>query len=115
MVIQSYDNIRADGLVPFLASIANEVRERRIAIKQIDKALATEQPESDTSINLQADRANHRRELRLSLKELTRLGCSVSREFPLRVVIPGLNGELDGFLWEAGDANVRSLTTESAA
>ena len=115
VIIQNYDNNKANGLIPFLASISNEVRERRIAIKRVDLQLESEQPESDTSINLQAERANHRRELRLALKEVSRLGCTVSREFPLRVVIPGPNGELDGFLWESGEASVRSLATESAA
>ena len=115
MLTQSYDRPAAGNLVPLLQSIANEIRDRRIAIKKLDLALLSSTPESDQALNLQADRANHRKEMRLAMKEITRLGCSVAREHPLRVLIPGRSGEFDGFVWDAGETTVQAMTADSAA
>lgn len=111
----SYDRNAAENLVPLLQSIASELRDRRFAIKRLDHAIQSSTPESDRTLNLQADRANHRKEMRLALKEITRLGCSVAREHPLRVLIPGRSGEFDGFVWDTGETTVQAMTADSAA
>lgn len=115
MSIRTYERFEAQALIPFFQSIAFEVSERRTALRQLEAQLSSTSPESDLAAQLQADRANHRREMRLALREITRLGCTVGREFPLQVSIPGPNGALDGYSWNTGENVVEIAVAESAA
>lgn len=115
MSIRTYEHFEAQAFIPFFQSIASEVSERRSALRRLEAQIATALPGSNESAQLQADRANHRKEMRLALKEVTRLGCTVAREFPLQVNIPGPNGPLDGYSWSAGQTVVEVAIAESAA
>ena len=115
MSIRSYDRLEAQRLIPLFESVAQEVAERRMALYQLDIRELDTLPESDQALRLQAERTTHRKELRLALREITRLGCAVVRDHPLRVLIPGPQGETDGFSWSTGQSTVDPLTTESAA
>jgi hypothetical protein len=58
-------------------------------------------------LDVQAELATHKREMRLSLKELEDLGCVVGEGHPLAVIIPGHDGNLDhGYRWDCGEINV---------
>ena len=115
MSIRTYDRIEAQALIPFFQSIAFEVTERRSALRKLEASNLGAAPESDESIQNQADAANHRKEVRLALREITRLGCIITREFPLRVIIPGPGGEADGYFWNTGESVVEPCAAESAA
>ena len=115
MTIRTYDLQEAQALIPFFQSIASEVTERRAAIRKLEAQLITASAESDEAVQAQADRANHRKEMRIALREITRLGCAIDREFPLRVIIPGSQGEADCFSWNTGEVAVEASTAESAA
>jgi len=115
MNIRNYECLEAQALIPFFQSIAFEVTERRSALRKLEAQIATTSPGSEQEVQLQADRANHRKEVRLALREITRLGCMIEREFPLSVSIPGPSGFADGYSWNTGELVVELMATESAA
>lgn len=115
MSIRTYKQVEAQRLIPFFQSIANEVGERRNAIHRLEVEQLDSPADSDHAIQTQADRANHRKELRLALREITRLGCKVTREYPLRVLIPGPQGDSDGFHWSTGQKELEPAAAETAA
>ena len=115
MSIRTYNQDQAQRLIPLFQSIATEIGERRGALHLLEVRQLDSEPDSDHAIQLQAERANHRKEVRLALREITRLGCSVAREYPLRVLIPGPHGEADGFSWSLGQTEIEPCTAESAA
>ncbi|MEM9378662.1 MAG: DUF2203 family protein [Planctomycetota bacterium] len=112
----AYDMDDASKLVPLLESIFQEVADRRLAIRDMEKtlvALKRQGAPADEIAPITAKLAVHRRELRHTRAEFERLGCVVDEHNPNRVVIPGAGGDLDvGYAWEAGESGVRSLTTE---
>ncbi len=96
-----YDRQAALRLVPLLRSIMREVCERSTAIAQLEtrlEKLSRSRKKSPESYDLQARLATHRHELRLTRKEVSRLGCELDENHPMRVHIPGNNGELDNGL-----------------
>lgn len=115
MSIHTYNEREAQRLIPLFQSIATEVGERRGALHLLEVRQLDTEPDSDQAIQIQAERANHRKELRLALREVTRLGCSVAREYPLRVLIPGPNGDADGYSWSLGQTEIEPCTADTAA
>jgi len=108
----------AQRLVPLLDSIFREVAERRREARLLEKQLAavkqastTEENESDHLLQLRAQLAMQRRELRLAQKEFERLGCEVDEHNPNRVLILGPNGR-QTFRWDAGDAAVQRILSD---
>ena len=104
---KAYNYQGADELIPLLRSIQREVRERREEILRLENTLrvfkrrASEHPRLAST---QAELMTQRRELRLSERELERLGCALDGERPFRVLIPGDDGAIEhGFAWDLGD------------
>ncbi len=114
---KSYDHENANKLVPLLESIAAEIRERLASVRELDgqaTALFEDNLETTRYLNLLAELATHRRELRLAKKECERLGCVLGEGQPTRIYIPGSNGRIEsGFRWESGDSTIRHATPES--
>jgi hypothetical protein len=116
---KAYNYQGADELIPLLRSIQREVRERREEILRLENTLrvfkrrALEHPRLAST---QAELMTHRRELRLSERELERLGCALDGERPFRVLIPGDDGAIEhGFAWDLGDTRVHAVVDEPAA
>lgn len=110
-----YDEQRALQLVPLLRSITNEIQERALWIERLEHRLdvvtrATRAPKrTETLREIEANLAENRRQLRIAKRELERLGCALDEDHPLRVLIPGTNGELDhGYAWTPTDATVHA-------
>lgn len=112
---KSYDYDGAERLIPLLRVMNREISERRDAIRSA--SIRIKQLRSDTSLSvrerrtqegfLHAEIANHKRELRLANKELSRLGCLVDELDPSTVHIPGQDGAIDsGYIWRVGEAQV---------
>lgn len=118
-MMNSYDRNRAHQLVPLLKSITKEMDERITRIRRLEKllepALTDERTRTNAELDLLAELATQRRELRLARKELERLGCVVDPAHPQRVLIPGSDGNLErGFRWELDATGVyRVPGTES--
>ncbi|MEY2786452.1 MAG: hypothetical protein RL277_2664 [Planctomycetota bacterium] len=104
----SYDTTSVQRLLPLLRSISMELRERSDAIENLDQRVlelggrnAKRRKKSDALLDVEADLANHRRELRHTQGELTKLGCVQDQDHPLRILIPGSDGEIEhGFTWD---------------
>jgi len=116
---KAYDNRSADRLVPLLRNIHKELRERSDAVRRLEnrvRNLSEQELDSTVFYNLQAELATHHRETRLAKKELARLGCALDESHPYRVLIPGVNGELEpGFAWALGDTRVQATPGEEAS
>jgi hypothetical protein len=115
---QPHDRDDAQRLVPLLDSIFREVAERRREARILEKQLAAakqagsaEDDDSDRLLELRAQLATQRRELRLAQKEFERLGCEVDEHNPNRVLILGPNGR-QTFRWDAGDAAVQRILSD---
>lgn len=93
-----YAEPQAEKLLPLLVSIGREVKNRIRAITELEEKLAhyspANPPRDEAGGELIAQLAIHKRELRLSLEELERLGCDLDADHPLRILIPGLNGPM---------------------
>ncbi|MCH2104440.1 MAG: DUF2203 family protein [Planctomycetes bacterium] len=116
---KAYSYQGADELIPLLRSIQREVRERRDEILRLEntarvfKRRAKDHPRL---ASLQAELMTHRRELRMSERELERLGCALDGERPFRVLIPGDDGAIEnGFAWDLGDTRVHAIVEDPAA
>lgn len=113
---RTYDSQGADQLIPLLRSVQREMRERADLIRglrlRIDKL--AQDPDSQAALRaLQAELANHKREIRLARKELERLGCAIDEERPERVLIPGDDGDLArGFAWSFGEGHVQDCNDD---
>ena len=94
----TYPEAEAEKLLPLLVSIGREVKNRIRAIDEIEQKLAKQGPataaRAQEMAQAVAELATHKRELRLALKELERLGCELDEDHPLRILIPGLNGPM---------------------
>jgi len=116
---KAYDRTTARQLVPLLESITREVVDRLHEVRIFQGKLALlEQGKSgaaakgDEYIELRAALSNHRREIRLAMQELERLGCVVDEHNPLVIFIPGSDGNIDhGFQWDPSDPTLRRATT----
>lgn len=118
MKARTYDVQEAANLLPFLKSVATELDERRLALRRIEMRLRATDLDADHRVNLEAERANHKKEVRLSLDELSRLGCEIESKSPLRLLIPGPGGFETAFLWDAtrpDDLHAPLAQTDSAA
>jgi hypothetical protein len=107
-----YDRQRAGNLVPLLRSITTEMLERSRAIQELEARLDRTPRTTDRSACADIDRelSVQRRDLRLAKRELERLGCVLDEDHPLRVLIPGTDGELDhGYAWSPLDERIEAL------
>jgi hypothetical protein len=89
----------AERMLPLLRSIGQELLDRTRAIEALEakleaRAPARQVPDQDGA-QLEAELALHRRELRSVERELSRLGCSLDADHPLRILVLGRPGKLD--------------------
>ncbi len=114
-----YDRQHALRLVPLLRSIMREVCERSTAIAQHEthlEKLSRAWEKSPEFYDLQSRLSTHRRELRLTEKELSRLGCVLHGSHPMRVRIPGNDGEVGhGYTWVAEEETACAKVSERPA
>lgn len=104
----TYDLVSVQRLLPLLRSIGAELQERSDAIENLDQRVlelrgrnTQRRKKSDALLNAEADLANHRRELRHTQGELTKLGCVQDQDHPMRILIPGHDGAIEhGFTWD---------------
>ena len=76
MTKRVYAEPEAEKLLPLLVSIGREVKNRIKAINELEQKLAAARSAKSAAVGeLIAQLANNKRELRLSLTELERLGC----------------------------------------
>ncbi|MBL8859267.1 MAG: DUF2203 family protein [Planctomycetes bacterium] len=105
-----YDAHHAEGLIPLLRSITNEIQEREAAIDRATAHLMAIEGAVDTAerTNLEAELAVHKRELRFARRELERLGCELDADYPMRVLIPssGANRKAS-FAWSPADEKLQ--------
>jgi hypothetical protein len=113
----AYSQNGAQRLIPLIAKIHQEIRERSEAIRDLNIRLRQQRDASSSSselqaalLNLHAELAIHKREIRLAKKELSRLGCHLDEENPFRVLIRGVDGEFEsGFAWSPGEERLQTL------
>ena len=112
---KAYEPERAEKLVPLLISISREIRERGHAIQVLEGKSKKRKGKGDpVDPATEARLATERRELRLALRELARLGCVLDELHPFRILIPGKAGDLlGGYQWELGDETVRPVAIDS--
>jgi hypothetical protein len=111
----AYDRDRAARLVPLLRSITREIRDRtrRIDALRRELELIHDGARSRRYRERQAELAIQLRELRLANAELERLGCSLDRSHPLRVLIPADGGAT--FAWRCGSSELDAEVADSTA
>ncbi|MFO1008766.1 MAG: hypothetical protein U1F29_01735 [Planctomycetota bacterium] len=111
-----YDRDQAERLVPLLQAIAREIRERNAHIDLLDEELA-DLPGDDRSGRkglLLFELVEQRRALRQAERELTKLGCALDEDHPLRVLIPGGTGGFEGgFAFDALRNSLENLPVDS--
>lgn len=110
---KEYDRERAAQLVPLLRSITHEILERTAAIERLELALVQGAPSPAGDAGLDAELVGQRRELRLAKQELSRLGCAIDQDHPLRVLIPGASGQA-GFAWGLDDEAPQEIRLASS-
>ena len=90
-----FDREAAERMTPLLASIVQELVDRRAAIDRLEHeiGLAETAHANDDQLLLQkAELATHLRELRQIDKEVARLGLQLDEDHPLRILIPSSEG-----------------------
>lgn len=113
-----YDRSRAERLVPLLQSILRELRERQEAIAGLENLI--EQRQRGTGRESNADLlliqlTEHNQGERDALRELALLGCALDDDYPMRVLIPGDDGEFaGGFSFDAVSGALEELPVASA-
>lgn len=117
-MMKAYDRNHAQRLLPLLRSIGNELAERLHEVRILQGRIAVhERRGGDVHelLDLKATLATQRRELRLTAKELERLGCTLDESHPGRILIPGADGDVaHGFAWDASDPTLRRVSTGTA-
>ena len=111
---RAYNKDRARQLIPLLGSITQEISERvhEALIIQGRLTKLESNPVSDEFMNLKAKLAIHRREIRQSARELSRLGCVMDEEDPGQIRIPGTDGEFaHGFQFDSDSRCLRRVET----
>jgi hypothetical protein len=110
-----YDERHAEALVPLLRSIMSEVQERARAIARLERrreilTAAEGAYDRDNRLSeVESKLSIQRREVRLAMRDLERLGCAIDQTDPLRVLIPGRDGKLDkGFSWSPADETLQA-------
>ena len=111
----TYDQTRAEQLVPLLEVIVAEIVDRTRKAKALErKRERSAEGARPTSTELQrrAELATQRRGIQLAIRELEALGCVVDEQDLTRVYIPGTDGKIDrGFSWQSGEKSVRAVTS----
>jgi hypothetical protein len=87
-----FDREAAERMMPLLASIAQELVERRSAIDRLEREIARAGADDDQALLLKAELATHLREIRQLDKEVARLGLALDEDHPLRILIPSSEG-----------------------
>lgn len=118
---KSYDLHEAEALIPLLSVVNREIHERMQEIKALKREVKKLKESAELGAkarriqegHLLASISNHKLEVRLAQREISRLGCFFDEEDPSTVHIPGENGDLDaGFTWRVGEAEIRELLPE---
>lgn len=95
---------RPQLLGPFLQSIAREIVERDWALQRIERELnelqRRGQDDSAPALQLIAESAVHRRELRRANAEIRALGCMLLSRRPPTIYIPERDAGRSGWLWQ---------------
>ena len=95
---------RPQLLGPFLQSIAREIVERDWALQRIERELneleRLKQEDSAPALQLMAESAVHRRELRRANAEIRALGCMLLSRRPPTIYIPERGSGRAGWLWQ---------------
>ena len=116
---RSYDRHGAAKLVPLLDSITREIFERGRAVRALTRTLKLLRDSDAPAVailDVQAELANHKRELRHAREELESLGCAVDDAQPMRVIIRGADGSFEaGWAWDLGAAFVQENVQDYAA
>lgn len=113
-----YDPDRAHRLVPLLRAIATEIGERTHAIDTLEARLEQiahrgrlSEAQAERQAGYESALVVHRRELRVAKNELNKLGCTLDEDHPLRVLIPGADGNLaHGWSWTPADESLQGVT-----
>lgn len=118
MTTHVYDRSRAERLVPLLQSILRELRERQQAIAGLERSIEERQRGTGRESNadlLLVQLAEHNQGERDALRELAHLGCVLDDDYPMRVLIPGDDGEFaSGFCFDALSGALEELSVASA-
>lgn len=111
----AYDRDRATRLVPLLRSITREIRDRTRRVDALRRELELMHggERSRRYRDRQAELSIQLRGLRLASVELERLGCSLDRGRPLRVLIPGDGGA--SFAWRCGSTELEAEVADTTA
>ena len=106
-----YDRRRATALLPLLNSITREIQERQEKLDKLEDRIASlsgNPRNTSDHLDLIAEAATHRRELRHAKEELLKLGCSIVGTAPITIRIPGQRGsERRSFVYQSGDPVLR--------
>lgn len=112
MMRKTYDAARAEALIPLLRSITREIQEREEAIDRLmahAHALELRTGRERERSDVEARVAVHKREHRLAMRELERLGCVLDQDHPLRVLIPGeAPGAGGDYAWSPEHATIQA-------
>lgn len=107
---KSYDRDTAALLIPLLMGICNEISERSASAHRVKRSIRTLESAAEGEpgaiedlLNLRAELANHRREIRHAREEIEALGCAFDESRSQRVLIPDENGNrTNGYAWDLG-------------
>ncbi|MFT5052646.1 MAG: hypothetical protein ACI8QZ_004082 [Chlamydiales bacterium] len=112
----TYDQSRAEQLVPLLEVIVAEIVDRTRRAKDLEgkrEPHAEGSRPSSSELERRAALAVQRRGIQLSIRELECLGCVVDEQDLTRVYIPGTDGKMKrGFSWQSGEKSVRVVTAQ---
>ncbi len=114
---KAYDRHDAKRLVPLLEAITSELSHRLSEVQRLEDRVERPKNARQTSerIQLQAELAVHRREVRLCRKELESLGCVNDESHPTEVLIPGRDGNLEhGYRWHFGDESIHAVASDQS-
>ena len=109
-MMKNYDRTEASKLLPLLDVITREISERSVAVRRLTRRVTELRelngPQAEL-LDLEAELAGHKRELRHARTELESLGCAVDDAHPLRIMIRGSDGTFDrGYLWDVGTGGI---------
>ncbi|MBI5362443.1 MAG: hypothetical protein HZA53_04635 [Planctomycetes bacterium] len=92
MIKKPYSKQDAERLLPLMIAIGHELDERSTVIAQLEARLSSlpsaHDPQGKEAAGIVSELSAHRRELRYTESELSRLGCSIDADQPLRIVCP---------------------------
>jgi hypothetical protein len=115
-----YDRDQAQKLTTLLRAIAREIRERSADIDRLERVLDAQRgPGGDRDAERQRSLLSlrlveHRHALLAAERELTRLGCRIDDDHPLRVLIPGAEDD-SGFAYDVLSGELEALPAHYAS